>query len=34
MRQGFTQFSPGLLKLMAKDQQAASELSKQKEEPK
>jgi hypothetical protein len=34
MRQGFAQFSPGLLKLMAKNQQAASELSQQKENPK
>jgi hypothetical protein len=34
MRQGFAQFSLGLLKLMAKNQQAASELSQQKENPK
>jgi hypothetical protein len=34
MRQGFAQFSPSLLKLMAKNQQAASELSQQKENPK
>jgi len=34
MRQEFAQFSPGLLKLMAKNQQAASELFQQKENPK
>jgi hypothetical protein len=34
VRQGFAQFSPGLLKLIAKKQHAASELSQEKENPK